>query len=147
MTYTTAAMQLSKAAYDEIKERMLEAGYHHVFDGSHSIDMSGVSVEPDLAHVPNQELRALADRIDYERLWARSGLERSEWTQEMRDRCDAGVMLRRYASLLSENLWRIYPPQPGLSFVASTLEKAVEMASKHRERNDDSGDQVLPTAG
>jgi hypothetical protein len=44
------------------------------------------------------ELRALADRIDHEELWRRAGMERDQMTPEQRDRLDAGVNLRRYAS-------------------------------------------------
>lgn len=42
------------------------------------------------------ELRALADRIDFDQQWRRSPL--AEFTQEQKDRCMAGVFLRRYAS-------------------------------------------------
>lgn len=44
------------------------------------------------------ELLALADRIDHEQLWRHAGLDRDKFTQEQRDRLDAGVNLRRYAS-------------------------------------------------
>lgn len=81
----------------------------------------------------NEKLLALADRIDHEQLWARVGLERSGWTQEQRDRCDAGVELRRYADLLGQNHWRIFPPRPGLCFSASSLDAAIKMARKDRE--------------
>lgn len=43
-------------------------------------------------------LRALADRIDHEELWRRPGMERDQMTPEQRDRLDAAVNLRRYAS-------------------------------------------------
>lgn len=43
-------------------------------------------------------IKALADRIDHEELWRRPMMERDTWTQEQRDRLDAGVHLRRYAS-------------------------------------------------
>jgi hypothetical protein len=45
-----------------------------------------------------EELRSLADRIDHEKLWRGSPLDREQLTQEQRDRLDAGVNLRRYAS-------------------------------------------------
>ena len=45
-----------------------------------------------------EEIKALADRIDHEQLWRRSGHERRGFTREQRDRDDAGVYLRRYAS-------------------------------------------------
>lgn len=43
------------------------------------------------------ELEALADRIDHEELWRRPGMERDTMTPEQRDRMDAAVNLRRYA--------------------------------------------------
>lgn len=42
------------------------------------------------------ELRALADRIDFDQQWSRSPLD--DLTQAEKDRCMAGVFLRRYAS-------------------------------------------------
>lgn len=42
-------------------------------------------------------IKALADRIDHEELWRRPMMERDTWTQEQRDRLDAGVHLRRYS--------------------------------------------------
>lgn len=44
------------------------------------------------------DLRSLADRIDHEELWRRSPFDRDQMTPEQRDRLDAGVNLRRYAS-------------------------------------------------
>lgn len=83
---------------------------------------------------PNAKLLALADRIDHDRLWARAGLERSGWTQEQHDRCDAGVELRRYAKLLGQDCWRIFPPRPGFCFSASTLDAVVSMARRDDRR-------------
>ncbi|MCY1167804.1 hypothetical protein D9M73_77770 [compost metagenome] len=45
-----------------------------------------------------EELKALADRIDHEDLWRRPFFDRDTMTQEERDRLDAAVHLRRYAS-------------------------------------------------
>ena len=45
-TYSTAILELSQAAYDEIERKLLEAGYDHVFErgpGS-AIDMHGIAV-------------------------------------------------------------------------------------------------------
>jgi hypothetical protein len=45
-----------------------------------------------------QELEALADRIDHEKLYNRAGLLAwQEWPQEQQDRMWAGIHLRRYA--------------------------------------------------
>ena len=45
-----------------------------------------------------EELEALADRIDHDKLWSRSGLlEWKQWPQDQQDRMWAGVNLRRYA--------------------------------------------------
>lgn len=45
------------------------------------------------------QLRALADRIDYDQQWRRGPFDET-MTQAEHDRCDAGVNLRRYASAL-----------------------------------------------
>ena len=42
-------------------------------------------------------LEALADRIDHEQLWRKAAMYRDDFTQDQRDRLDAGVQLRRYA--------------------------------------------------
>jgi hypothetical protein len=78
---------------------------------------------------------ALANRIDHEQLWRGAGMDRDKMTPEQRDRLDAGVNLRRYADLLGNGGWRIFPPRPGLSFRASTLDKAVEMARRDEDRH------------
>lgn len=81
-------------------------------------------------HAAPARLLELADRIDHERLCRRAGLDRSGWTQEQKDRCDAGVHLRRYADLLGSDCWRIFPPRPGISFRASRLDDVVAMAQR-----------------
>lgn len=85
------------------------------------------------AHEPNAALMELADRIDHEQLWRRSPLERDSMTQEQRDRIDAGVALRRYADLLGDGGWRIYPPRPGMCFRAGTLATVVDMARRSEQ--------------
>lgn len=88
------------------------------------------------SHDPNAKLMELADRIDYEKLWGRPGLEQFDWPQDKRDRMMAGVMLRRYADLLGNDGWRLYPPHPGTSFRATTLDDVVDMArAEERRRN------------
>lgn len=44
-----------------------------------------------------EHLEALADRIDHEQLWRKAAMYRDDFTQDQRDRLDAGVQLRRYA--------------------------------------------------
>lgn len=82
------------------------------------------------AHEPNAKLMALADRIDPDELWRRPVLERLTMPQHQQDALDAGVNLRRYADLLGEGCWRIFPPRPGVCFRASTLENAAAMARR-----------------
>jgi hypothetical protein len=45
-THTYVTMQLSAAAYAEIKEKMVAAGYDHVFGRDGEIDMHGIAVVP-----------------------------------------------------------------------------------------------------
>lgn len=45
-----------------------------------------------------EKIRALANRIDHEELWRRSGMEHDNMSPEEKDRLMAGVYLRRYAS-------------------------------------------------
>jgi hypothetical protein len=56
-------------------------------------------------HDNEQDIRELADRIDFDKQWARPAFDpvsgkftREIMTQEERDRCEAGVYLRRHAS-------------------------------------------------
>lgn len=47
-----------------------------------------------------EQLRELADRIDFDKQWSRPPetlVDDGPWTQEQRDRRDAGINLRRYA--------------------------------------------------
>lgn len=88
----------------------------------------------------DKRLMELADKIDYEQNWRLSGIDqRDRLTQEQQDRVTAGVMLRRYADLMAPDSWRLFPPKHlsgGLHcFRAATLEKAVEMASRHIRLN------------
>ena len=45
-THTVATMEISRAAYDEITQKLRAAGYDHVFDGE-LIDMTGIGLEPE----------------------------------------------------------------------------------------------------
>lgn len=51
MTYTYATMQLSKAAYDEIKSKLLAAGYDHAISDK-GLDMTHIMVTPPEAPEP-----------------------------------------------------------------------------------------------
>lgn len=44
-THTYVIMDLSEAAYNEIREKMVAADYGHAIDGK-TIDMHGIAVEP-----------------------------------------------------------------------------------------------------
>jgi hypothetical protein len=48
MTHTYAILEISKAAYDEIRAKLKAAGYGHVFDqdeGKEVIDMHGIALK------------------------------------------------------------------------------------------------------
>jgi hypothetical protein len=45
-THTYAILKLSRAAYDEIAEKLRAASYDHAFDGE-LIDMHGLAVSPE----------------------------------------------------------------------------------------------------
>lgn len=106
---------------------------------SYTFEIGGVSLEriyhSGAAGKPSDRLMELADRIDHEKLCLRAGIDRAGWTQEQKDRCDAGVHLRRYADLLGSESWRIYPPK-GIPtrFSASTLDAAIAMAKREEAR-------------
>lgn len=44
VTHTVAEMELSATAYNEIAEKLREAGYDHVFDENGMIDMHGIGL-------------------------------------------------------------------------------------------------------
>jgi len=81
-----------------------------------------------------EKLLALADRIDHEQLWKRPGLDRFKMTEDQQARLDAGVMLRRYADILTPNRWLVIPPTGFVQYSAGTLDKAYEMAKRDEER-------------
>lgn len=67
-----------------------------------------------------EELEALANRIDFDEQWKRSPL--AEFTQEEKDRCMAGVFLRRYASERGNMLEQL---KEGAQYIRGTrLERA-----------------------
>lgn len=129
----------------DLDDVMLELHDPAVWDAGTSgmvafeFEIGGVSLErvyhSGSAGEPPQRLLDLADRIDHEKLCLRAGLEREKWEQEQRDRCDAGVHLRRYADLLGSKSWRIYPPS-GIPtrFSAGTLDDVVAMAKRDESR-------------
>jgi len=43
-TYTFALMQVSKATYDEIKQKLEEAGYGHAIQEDGALDMHGIGL-------------------------------------------------------------------------------------------------------
>ncbi|MDQ3562701.1 MAG: hypothetical protein M3436_00700 [Pseudomonadota bacterium] len=45
MTHTYAVLEVSQATYDEIKAKLIEAGYNHAFH-AHLIDMHGIALKP-----------------------------------------------------------------------------------------------------
>lgn len=56
-TYTFAIMHVSEQTYEEIKRKMLEAGYNHVFHSHHDgpvIDMVGIAIQADPKQQPPQ---------------------------------------------------------------------------------------------
>jgi hypothetical protein len=77
-----------------------------------------------------EKLRALADRIDHDKLWRRPMMYRDQLTTEQQDRLDAGVMLRRYAELLAPGRWLVVPPKGNPRFSASTFEAVIEMVKR-----------------
>jgi hypothetical protein len=44
VTHTYAVLEISSAAYEEIKEKLKAAGYQHAFQSSGEIDMHGIAV-------------------------------------------------------------------------------------------------------
>lgn len=78
-----------------------------------------------------QRLLDLADRIDHEQLWRRPFFDREKMTPDQQDRLIAAVELRRYARLWKPGYWVIFPPEGPVSYSASTLDKAAEMAGRH----------------
>lgn len=81
-----------------------------------------------------EKLLALADQIDHEKLWKRPGMDRDKMTADQQARLDAGVMLRRYADILTPGRWLLIPPTGRIQFSASTLEKVFEMAKRDEAR-------------
>lgn len=46
MTYTYVVLKVSQTAYDEIRQRLIEADYQCQFNGV-TIDMHGLAIEPE----------------------------------------------------------------------------------------------------
>lgn len=105
-----------------------QAGCVHATGFAGREDAPAVSAETPSAK--QQKLLTLADRIDHEELWRWPGMDHHKMTPEQRDRMNAGVALRRYARLWAPGHWVVFPPIGPVSFSATTLDKAVEMARR-----------------
>lgn len=46
MTYTYAELEISRAAWDEIAQKLRAAGYDHAFVDENTIDMHGIGLTP-----------------------------------------------------------------------------------------------------
>lgn len=44
MSYTVATMEVSKACFDEIKQKLLEAGYDHAISEDGMLDMTHIGL-------------------------------------------------------------------------------------------------------
>lgn len=63
-THTVVELEISAAAYDEIRGKLAAAGYQHAFDDEGMIDMTGIGVTrgPDMHPKPSRirmEMRAV----------------------------------------------------------------------------------------
>jgi hypothetical protein len=95
---------------------------------------AGAATTSETPSAKQAKLRALADRIDHEKLWRRPMMYRDRLTDDQRDRLDAGCMLRRYSDLLAPGRWLVLPPTGNVQFSAGTLEKVTEMAKADQDR-------------
>lgn len=59
MSYTYAIVQIARAAYDEIKDKLLTAGYEHAIEGG-TIDMHGLALEVEPALVVHERMSKYA---------------------------------------------------------------------------------------
>ena len=61
MTRTYAMLELSEAAYEEIKAKLEQAGYQHAFKdnpnapASPTIDMHGIAIRPEVEMIGEEE--------------------------------------------------------------------------------------------
>jgi len=53
MTHTFATLEVSRAAFDEIAEKLKAAGYGHVFVDSDTMDMHGIALTK--VHEPEED--------------------------------------------------------------------------------------------
>lgn len=54
MTYTYVVLEISDAAYREIKQKLTDAGYEHAFHDD-VIDMHGIAVQSDVPATPKKK--------------------------------------------------------------------------------------------
>lgn len=93
-----------------------------------------VQATPEAPSEKQEKLRALADRIDHEKLWKLPFMRHGRLTDQQRDRMNAGCMLRRYADLLAPGRWLVLPPTGNVQFSAGSLDKVYEMAKRDEDR-------------
>jgi hypothetical protein len=47
VTHTYAILEISRAAWDEIRRKLADAGYRHAFHDNETIDMHGIALQPE----------------------------------------------------------------------------------------------------
>jgi len=55
MSHTYALLEVSSSAYDEIKRKLLDAGYGHAINAEGEIDMHGIALVKDSGCSPGAE--------------------------------------------------------------------------------------------
>lgn len=93
-----------------------------------------IRLEPMAGESKQKKLFDLANRIDPEKLWQRAGMDRPGFSDDQKDRLDAGVNLRRYANLLQPDRWLLIPPSGSVQFSSASLDGVYEMAWRDVDR-------------
>jgi hypothetical protein len=56
MTYTVATMEVTQPTYDEIKDKLLAAGYQHAIDSGGMLDMTHIGLVLIEVPVPGKQV-------------------------------------------------------------------------------------------
>lgn len=63
-THTFATLELTPAAYNEVRAKLVEADYHHAFHEDGLIDMHGIAIAPTKRdEKPKRELETINDQL------------------------------------------------------------------------------------
>lgn len=121
MTHTYAILEISPDAYQEIREALAQAGYHHAFhqeEGRDLIDMHGIAVAVPKSEIPPHQQRVIFEKKALDAKLTKLNAFLSTPTfealtlQERNCLVSQASLMELYRGVLAERIAGFTPPPP-----------------------------------